>query len=308
MLIKLSSGDIGLGKPTNFAVYSGDGKLLLRKGHVVDSRGLLERLYRWGHREREEAADATRTGSRTTMKPAAAGNTEPSKLLFSTANLSERQTGESPNVSKKTRSLPNLRQNVEFFHLTREGSADVFSMELTGVIPDEALIARHTGHDAPELTTGMVYEARLFAGSRVFKFSTRLLSDSFGPLGCHFLQYPEVVSQALVRRHHRVPTSISGRLQTNEYQRPATNVLVENMSSIGAGISAGEDFLTVGQSALLTMNLSIENRTRHVSVPVEVRNRRQEGERFKYGLELVQVSDEVRRDIKDFVLESVAVG
>jgi hypothetical protein len=62
----------------------------------------------------------------------------------------------------------------------------------------------------------------------------------------------------------------------------------------------------VGQSARLAMNLSVDSRTRPVAVVVEVRNRRQEGDRFMYGLEIVQVSDEVQRDIKDFVLEIVA--
>ncbi|WP_206997755.1 PilZ domain-containing protein [Trinickia mobilis] len=304
MLIKLSAGDIRLGKPIDFAVYSGDGKLLLQQGYVVDSEGLLERLYRLGHRE--GTAARARTGIPSTIEPSPTGDTDRNQLLFGTVNLDRSQPDENPTTSKKSPSLPNLRQKVEFFHLTRDGGTDALRMELAGVIPDEALIARHTRQDAPALATGMVYEARLFTGSRVFKFATRLLPESSGPLGCHFLKYPEVVSQAIVRRQHRVPTSIIGQLHTNEYQRPATDVLVENVSSIGVGISAEQDFLIVGQSARLAMNLSIDSRTRHVEVVVEVRNRRQEGGCFKYGLQIVQVPDEGRRDIKDFVLESVA--
>ena len=308
MLIKLSPGDIALGRQTDFAVYSGDGKLLLRKGHVVDSEWLLERLFRQGHRENTAAGEKARTGARATPKAAATGNTDSNQLLFGTVKVDRGQTGESAAASKKSPSLPDFRLKVEFFHLMNDGGTDTLRMELAGVIPDEAIIARHANQDAPALATEMVYEARLFTGTRLFKFSTRLLPDGCGPLGCQFLAYPEVVSQAIVRRHQRVPTSIMGKLHTNEYQRPATDVLVENISAIGVGISAGEDFLTVGQNARLAMDLPVDGRTRHVGVVVEVRNRREEGDRFRYGLEIVQVQDDGRRDIKDFVLERIAEG
>ena len=304
MLIKLSSGDIGIGRPTDFAIYSSGGKLLLQMGHVIDSEELLARLYLIGHRE--GAAASAMAGIRPANEPTPADDRNRNQLLFSTVHLDANQTGEISIASRKGLSLPNLRQRVEFFHLSFEGGTDVLRMELAGVIPDEALIARHTGKDAPPLATGMIYEARLFTGSRVFKFDTRLLPESSGPLGCHFLKYPEVVSQSIVRRHHRVPVSIVGKLHTSEYQRPPVDVLVENMSSIGAGISAGEDVLSVGQSARLAMKFSIDSRTRLVAVVVEVRNRRQEGNRFRFGLEFVQMTDEIRRDIKDFVLERIA--
>lgn len=302
MLTKLLTGEIAVGKPTDFAVYNCDGKLLLQQGHLIDSEGLLQRLYRMGFRDDSTGEATSRTPSHKESVPA-----DVKQLLFSAVKLDSSQT-ESSTTSRKSPSLPNFRQQVEFFHLMSEGAPDAIRMELAGVVPDEALIARHTKQDAPALATGMVYEARLFCGSRVFKFATRLLPESYGPLGCQFLEYPEVISQAIVRRHHRVLTSFIGKLQTNEYQRPPTNVMVENMSSIGFGISVEEDFLTVGQSARLTMNLPTENRMRPVVVVVEVRNRRQEGDHFKYGLEIVNAAEEVKRDIKDYVLETVAAS
>jgi hypothetical protein len=55
------------------------------------------------------------------------------------------------------------------------------------------------------------------------------------------------------------------------------------------------------------MNLSLDFHVRPVTVFVEVRNREQYADQFSYGLEFVRMSDEVRRDIRDFVLESVAL-
>ncbi|SDD90368.1 PilZ domain-containing protein [Paraburkholderia lycopersici] len=184
-------------------------------------------------------------------------------------------------------------------------------MDLAGVIPGEALIARGTGHEAPALVSEMVYDARLFTGTRFFRFSTRLLGEGSGPLGCHYLSYPEVVAQAIVRRHHRVQTAITGKIRTNEYLRLPVAVNVENLSAFGAGISAGEDILAVGQSARLAMNLptgTSDGANRAIAVVVKVRNCRQEGIRFRYGLEFEQASDEVRREIKDYVLACVAAA
>jgi hypothetical protein len=305
MLIKISSGDIGLDKPTDFAVYSIDGKLLLQKGHVITSEGLLERLYRLGHREGPAAA--TRAGSRN-----AAGRTqtptqeESNQLLFGTAHLPENHSTGHMLLPNKSPVLPDLAQKVEFFHLTPEGGKEPLRVELTGVITGTALIVRCTGNPLPVLEAGVTYEARLFTGSRLFKFNTQLLPDSAAPFGCYFLHFPETVAQATVRKHHRVATSFGGKLHSGEYQRPVADVVVENVSSTGAGVSTKEDLLLVGQNARLTMNLTIENRVRPVSVFVEVRNRRPEGDSFKYGVEFVRMPDEVRRDIKDFVLDSMA--
>ncbi|HEY1607728.1 MAG TPA: PilZ domain-containing protein [Paraburkholderia sp.] len=306
MLIKLSPGDIELGRQTDFAVYSGEGKLLLRKGLVVDSDWLFERLFRLGHREDTSANKQAGTGNHAMPEPLAADNPDGNQPDFGAPKADYSQTSESAIASRKSPSLPNLRQKVEFFHLTHDGGTDALRMELTGIIPDEAIIVRHTSQHAPALATGMVYEARLFTGARIFKFATRLLSDGTGPLGCKFLEYPQVVSHAIVRRHQRVPTSIMGKLRTNEFQRPPTDVMIENVSAIGVGITASEDCLAVGQNARLAMDLPIDGRTRHVVVVVEVRNRRQEDDRFMYGLEILQGPNDAQRDIKDFVVECLA--
>jgi hypothetical protein len=307
MLIKISSGDIGLDKPTDFAVYSIDGKLLLQKGHVITSEGLLERLYRLGHRE--GPVPGTRAGSRSTAsRPQAPTHEENNQLLFGTTHLPENHSAGNLLLPSKNPVLPDLSQKVEFFHLTPEGGKEPLRVELTGVIVGIALIVRCTGTPLPVLEAGVIYEARLFTGSRLFKFNTHLLPDSAAPFGCYFLHFPETVAQATVRKHHRVATSFGGKLHSGEYQRPVADVVVENVSSTGAGVAAKEDLLIVGQSARLTMNLAIDSRVRPVSVFVEVRNRRQEGERFTYGLEFVRMPDEVRRDIKDFVLDSMAAA
>ncbi|MEA9684869.1 PilZ domain-containing protein, partial [Clostridioides difficile] len=94
---------------------------------------------------------------------------------------------------------------------------------------------------------------------------------------CYFLRYPEAVAQALVRKQQRVTTAFSGELSSGEYQRAAVDVVVENVSATGAGVSAKEDFLLVGKVARLRVNLAIEHRVRPITVFVEVRNRRQDG-------------------------------
>ena len=243
-------------------------------------------------------------------KPNPVAADEKNQLLFGTAHLEGDSPAAVPLRPDKSASLPNLGDKIEFFQLTPEGAKQALRVELAGVVSGHALIVRHApGDEALSLTAGVTYEARLFTGARLFRFATELLEESVGPFGCHFLQYPESVVRASVRKHQRIPTSLPGKLRSGEYQRPAANVTIDNISAIGAMVSTKEDLLTVGQRAQLSMNLSLstDSRVRPVTVFVEVRNRRAEGEQFSYGLEFVQMTDEVRRDIKDFVLDSVAL-
>jgi hypothetical protein len=176
MLIKLSSGDIGLDRPIDFAVYSIDGKLLLQKGHVIDSEGLLERLYRLGHRE--GPAVTTRAGVRPSSKTLTSGGSadERSQLLFGTVHVPDTPHAPvNPFLNNKNAALPNLGQKVEFFHLVPEGRSEPLRVDLTGVIAREALIVRCLNDSAAVLKSNVTYEARLFTGSKMFKFTTRLL-------------------------------------------------------------------------------------------------------------------------------------
>ena len=266
---------------------------------------LLQRLYRLGYRR--NTTHAGRFG----LKPEHASAAE--KRVSAAEGAEDAEAAASGNRVDpplgKSSTLPNLTQKVEFFHLTTDDGKDAPPpVELVGVIPGQALIVQCVAEGgAPTLKAGVTYQARLFTGSRLFKFLTELLPEAAGPFGCYFLRYPEAVAQALVRRQQRVTTTFSGELSSGEYQRAAVDVVVENVSTMGAGVSAKEDFLIVGRTARLRVDLAIEHRVRPITVFVEVRNRRQDGERFVYGLEFSRMPEETRRDIKDFVLESLAL-
>ena len=305
MLIKLASGDLRLERPIDFAIYNADGTLLLQKGQVVTSDVLLQRLYRLGYRR--NTTHAGRFGLKPVHAPAAEKHVSAAEGAEDAEAVASGNQVDPP--LGKSSTLPNLTQKVEFFHLTTDDGKDAPPpVELVGVIPGQALIVQCVADEGVStLTTGVTYQARLFTGSRLFKFLTELLPEAVGPFGCYFLRYPEAVAQALVRKQQRVTTAFSGEVSSGEYQRAAVDVVVENVSATGAGVSAKEDFLLVGKVARLRVNLAIEHRVRPITVFVEVRNRRQDGERFVYGLEFSRMPEETRRDIKDFVPESLAL-
>ena len=298
-LIKLRDGDIALNQPARFSIYREDGRLLLKQGCVVTAEDLLARAYHIGYRQ--SAAPARSPAAR----PAANTADDKLPLLFGVARISE--SGQAKDASAARPALPGLRQKVEFFYLVQPGKPDTIALELVGVLQSEALIVRRTADScSPALPPGVTFDARLFTGTHLFRFSTRFLLDSTGPLGCLFLKYPATVAQAAVRRHPRVSTAFCARLWSGEYRRPPVEVIVHNVSVTGARVSATEDFLVVGQNARLVMKLATDGCTRPVTVCVQVRNRREEGDRVAYGLEFVRMSDEFRRDIRDFVLASLA--
>jgi hypothetical protein len=305
--MKIARRDIALDRATDFPIYSLDGKLLLQKGQIVSSENLLERLYRLGHRQGEAPPLHKSTSGLAETPSDHKTNTQPQRL-FGIAGVGNISSQAAPPVAEKPAALPNLQQKIEFFQLTPVGVVEAVPVELVGIIQDKAVIVRGFGEEkALALVAGTRYEARLFTGARLFKFSTQVLPDGVGPFGCFYFEYPASVAQAAVRKHQRISTSFQGKLQSGEYNRPAVDVTVDNISSIGAGVSATEDFLVVGQSARLSMNLAFDHRVRPVTALVEVRNRREEADRISYGLEFVRMPEEVRREIKDFVLHSVAM-
>ncbi|ABE37234.1 pilZ domain protein [Paraburkholderia xenovorans LB400] len=301
-LVKLQPGDITSDDPIPFPIYSADGKLLLQEGQSVTTSSLLDRLYDLGYRK---STEKVRSGPFNPVSHAPQVNTE---LLISSAHAHEKALPKPEAISGRSMNvLPTLKHRVEFFRLTPAGGSEAIHVDLVGVVHEKTIIVRSTGPDeSVVLDPEHSYQAKLFTGSHLSTFSTRLTPDGVGPFGCYYLEYPDNLIHATVRKHRRVTTSFPAKLQSGEYQRASVDVTVSNISLIGAGVSSSVDFLTVGQSARLSMNLSVAQRVRPVEVYVEVRNRREKDGGFFYGLEFVRVSDEVRLEIKDFVLDSLA--
>ncbi|WP_233872967.1 PilZ domain-containing protein [Paraburkholderia adhaesiva] len=294
-LTRIRPGDIAVGNPTGFSIYSVHGKLLLKSGQLVASQSLLDQALRSGYRDSAEPYNENESA------------THESTLLFC-RSASKVTPAESDNIEWSTSAaLPNLAQRVEFFQLSLENSTEKLGVNLLGVVPEKALLVGRTLEGGPaNLVPDTVYDATMFAGTRLFRFQTQLLPDSSAPFDCWFLAYPKGIAQAPVRRHWRVATSVPAKLQSGEYESPIADVTVVNISVTGAGIKAPQNFLAVGQYVSLAMNLRVDQRMRPVTVYATVRNRRTESSRVHYGLEFVRTADEVRRNLKDFVLEQMA--
>jgi hypothetical protein len=294
-LTRIRPGDIAVGNPASFSIYSVHGKLLLKSGHVIASQSLLDQALRSGYRDCGEP-DSDR-------EPAV----RESSLIFGRSKFKAPSPEPEAVEWNTSAGLPNLAQRVEFFQLSLEDSNEKLGVSLLGVVPEKALLVGRTSDDSTaNLQPGTVYDATMFAGTRLFRFQTQLLPDSAAPFDCWFLEYPKGIAQAPVRRHTRVITSLPAKLQSGEYESPVADVTVVNISVTGVGIRAPQNFLVVGQYVSLAMNLRVDQRTRPVTLYATVRNRRAESSRVHYGLEFVRTADEVRRNIKDFVLEQMA--
>jgi hypothetical protein len=294
-LTRIRPGDIAVGNPASFSIYSVHGKLLLKSGHVIASQSLLDQALRSGYRDCGESGNDNERAIRE------------SSLLFGLSGFRSPSTEPETVEWNPSAGLPNLAQRVEFFQLSLEDSSEKLGVNLLGVVPEKALLVGRTPDGSTaNLAPSTIYDATMFAGTRLFRFQTQLLPDSSAPFDCWFLEYPKGIAQAPVRRHWRVTTSLPAKLQSGEYESPVADVTVVNISVTGAGISARQNFLVVGQHVSLVMNLRVDQRTRPVLVYATVRNRRADSSRVHYGLEFVRTADEVRRNLKDFVLEQMA--
>jgi hypothetical protein len=294
-LTRIRPGDIALGSPAGFSIYSVHGKLLLKSGHIIASQSLLDQALRSGYRDSSDAAH----------------DHEPADLqmpLLLGRPASGMKAGEPAIIETMSPAiLPNLAQRVEFFQLSREDSPEKLGVNLLGVVPEKALlVGRAPEGGTANLVPGAIYDATMFAGTRLFRFQTQLLPETTGPFDCWFLEYPKGIAHAPVRRHWRVATSVPAKLQSGDSECPAADVVVVNISVTGAGVWADQNFLAMGQRVSLAMTLRVDQRVRQVTVYATVRNQRVESSRVHYGLEFVHISDEVRRNLKDFVLEQMA--
>lgn len=294
-LTRIRPGDIALGSPAGFSIYSVHGKLLLKSGHVIASQSLLDQALRSGYRDSSNADHDHESAD--LQVP----------LLFC-RSAGGMKAGEPAFVETMSPAvLPNLAQRVEFFQLSLDDSPEKLGVNLLGVVPEKALlVGRAPEGGTTNLVAGTIYEATMFTGTRLFRFQTQLLPETTAPFDCWFLEYPKGIAHAPVRRHWRVATSLPAKLQSGEYESPAADVVVENISVTGAGVWADQNFLIVGQRVTLAMNLRVDQRVRKVTVYATVRNQRAESNRVHYGLEFVRIGDEIRRNLKDFVLEQMA--
>lgn len=302
-LVKLQPGEISPDSPIPFAIYTADGMLLLQEGQIATMGSLFNRLHDLGFRK---GSGKERGAFRRQASSSQEGNTE--ILIGSTQTPGAASSASTPEKEGESIALPNLTRQVEFFRLTRAGDTEAIQVELVGIVHEKAIIVKSASPtENILLEPHHDYDAKLFIGCHLSSFSTRLTQDGVGPFGCFYLTYPENLAQSTIRKYRRVTTSFPARLQSGEYQRAATDVTVCNVSLTGAGVSSDVDFLTVGQNARLTMNLTINHRARPVAVYVAVQNRREKDGTFFYGLEFVRISDEVRHEIKDFVLERLSM-
>lgn len=300
-LVKIQPGDITSDSPIPFPIYTADGRLLLQEGQRVTTSSLLDRVYDLGYRS---SAAKGQDGLLKRAPDSQEGNT--GLLIGSVPSADKTPVSPEPVEVSSSITLPSLSRQVEFFRLTRAGTSEIIPVELIGIIHQKAIIVKNETPNAEiDLNPQHDYDAKLFIGCNLSSFSTRLAQGGVGPFGCFYLTYPENLALRTVRRYRRVVTSFPAKLQSGEYQRASVDTTVCNISLTGAGVLSDIDFLTVGQYARMSMDLMVGHRVRPVEIYVEVKNRREKDGDFFYGLEFARVSDEVRQDIKDFVLENL---
>lgn len=255
-LVKVTARDIKIGAPIDFAIYSASGRLLLTRGHCVQSDSQRERILAVGFRD-PDVGRAEQVG--------AAG-----KLLISTGKHAAAAMDNSVTTSIPA-ALPKTLDGLQVTLIGREGRP--LRTGFVGAIRGDALILTPSSENEP-MTIGAEVECKALLGRKVYKFSSKVIGTSETPVKLVYLAYPNVVQTHVVRKHVRLSTDLAGRLIRNDVVAAGFDAVVENVSLGGVALRLSDALLNVGEHFKLALRLRADGKLHAVVFNCIARNTR----------------------------------
>jgi hypothetical protein len=241
---------IAVGKALPFSIYDSQRKLLLARGHMVESQRSLQRLlqhgqyYSSGHPDSEARSAAEEWTGNGPIDPLAALNRDYSNIPQRSrcgVKIAPNETGESYlcwviGVSHENRCL----------------------VMTAPARPDKAL--------AP-ISNGQVWFCRMFSSTSVFRFRGAILKVAFEPYPHLHLLVPEVIEKRNIRRTPRALVSLQATLAVPENHYG----MIVDLSVGGARVGADKKVaLDVGHSVQLATTIEVLGRQQELGLAANV--------------------------------------
>lgn len=287
-LVPLSQREVTIGVPLPFSVYTADGKLLMGRGHIVQSAEQCERLFALGPfrqllpgERRNDASSAQEEAA-----PASAGRTrrEHDDQVFVGA-------------------FPQAGCTPEDFVITlASGPAISSRTRYVGVLDDVSLLLAGKDVD-PAFVPGEAVEGQFIAGRYRHAFESEVIGRHASPFDVLYLRYPTEVRSRALRRHVRVGIDVTAHLSRNDLSMAGTEVRAVDLSAAGVGLLVNSNSLAPGEHFKLSLPLSRAGRVRTAPLNCIARNRRTKGGETLVGAEFGNTSGDVRALVKDFVMD-----
>jgi len=285
--VQVCRGDVQLGAPIRFSIYTANGRLLLNRGCCISSEAQLERLFDVGA-YRDDNGPGARNGSGSARS-----------ILISSANHRPAPSA----ATAITVDFPALTQALDCLQLTVEG-VDKRSVQTAyvGTVKGSALIVT-APKDDELLQPGVVVQAKMIFGRDVYTFGTRVTARHAAPSDLVVLAHPEKVVKHRVRRHRRVETRVAARVIRNDAVAAGYDATVVNVSIDGLQLSLRDTALMPGEHFKLALRLPTDGKTHAVLWNCVARNVRRKKDGVLVGAEFGARTDEAKVLLKDFIFE-----
>ncbi|MBN3751959.1 flagellar brake protein [Paraburkholderia sp. Tr-20389] len=287
-LVPLSQREVTIGVPLPFSVYTADGKLLMGRGHIVQSAEQCERLFALGPfrhllpgERRSDTLPAQEDGA---AAPAAR-----------TRRDHDEQTFVGP--------FPQAGCTPEDFVITlASGPAISSRTRFVGVLDDVSLLLAGKDVD-PAFAPGEAVEGQFIAGRYRHAFESEVIGRHATPFDVLYLRYPTEVRSRALRRHVRIGIDVTAHLSRNDRPMAGTEVRAVDLSAAGVGLLVNSNSLAPGEHFKLSLPLSRAGRVRTAPLNCIARNRRTKGGETLVGAEFGNTSGDVRALVKDYVMD-----
>ncbi|MBP0588679.1 PilZ domain-containing protein [Paraburkholderia sp. LEh10] len=287
-LVPLSQREVTIGAPLPFSVYTEEGRLLMGRGHSVQSAEQFERLFAFGAFRHmfpgEQRDDAKSAQEDSAPAPAARTRRGHDEQVI---------VGPFPTAG----CVPE-----DFVIALASGAGMPARTRFVGMLEGASLLLDGAGVD-PAFAPGEAVEGQFIAGRYRHAFQSDIVGRHAAPFDVLYLRYPAEVRSRALRRHIRVGIDVTARLSRNDRTMAGTEVRAVDLSAAGVGLLVNSNSPAPGEHFKLSLPLSREGRVRTAPLNCIARNRRTKGGETLVGAEFGNTSGEARALVNDFVLD-----
>lgn len=259
-LVPVLKSEIVVGQPLRWAVYDGNGVLLLNRGVVVANEHQLERLLQSGlsFRERDRASTERTDTLEQKEEPGGGGRAGEVTLPFDQVKL---MPGDALQMQ------PLLEGQTERYTVRIIGIMKGKSVLVTAPVVEGRLVF---------LRDGQTFLIRVFSGLNVCAFKAKVLKSQLVPFPYLHLSYPDEVQAMLIRKAMRAPADTIVAVHEEEDGRQTGAGRMVDISVGGARILSKQPLGEKGARLYLSFKVRLDDMEEYVKTPAFIRTLGQE--------------------------------
>lgn len=235
--LRVSVNDVEVGKPLAHPLYDGNRKLLLKRGHVVESAHQRELLIERGlYRNLNERYVPPASGG-----PQVAEEAPPSRETITTLEATKIRIGDP-------------------LHMQSSAEAPRLLVKLIGYAKNRGLIVTVPGADGEfvMLKDGQSFVMRFFSGQNAYAFTAVVAKQTSVPFPHVYLSYPREVRGLEIRKGSRIDVELIAAItaESDEGTKSGSGKLI-NISTGGGALRSKTPLGSKGETISVKFKITV---------------------------------------------------